>query len=189
MSTSVSTPEDTRLIEEILARLTADLSMIMDRDMSVEGCSTERADSRPAGAGEIHISFRLKFDLGGTERFGYLLMPLPAAKTIAGYFMMIPDEQIEVLRQEGGLDAPTKDAILEIGNFMGSACDAVLASSFSSNVTVRAAGCQGVRADVRPAFPYEEGSELLVGRGQLRVHTFDPCGVILMIPPPDPGEG
>ena len=44
-------------------------------------------------------------------------------------------------------------------------------------------GCQGVRADVRPAFPYEEGSELIVARVGACFDPFPPFELILMLPP------
>ena len=49
-------------------------------------------------------------------------------------------------------------------------------------LSVTSKGCQGVRADVRPAFPYEEGAELLVVRAKTKVHDFPSFELIGMFP-------
>ena len=39
-----------------------------------------------------------------------------------------------------------------------------------------------MRSSVRPAFPYVEGTELVVGRATARVHEFPPFEMITMLP-------
>jgi len=60
--------------------------------------------------------------------------------------------------------------------------DVALRPPGDEETMVRSEGCQGVRADVRPAFAYDEGSELIVGRAHMTLHDFDPFGVVLMLP-------
>ena len=73
--------------------------------------------------------------------------------------------------------------MLEIGNMIGGAGNTALASLGASASSLRSEGCQGVRADVRPAFPYEEGNELIVGGVTARFEPFPPFELILILPP------
>jgi len=70
-----------------------------------------------------------------------------------------------------------------VGKILASACHAVLGRALPGNST-RSAGCQGVRANVRPAFDYQEGDRLLVARVRARLAQFEPCEVILVLPDP-----
>jgi hypothetical protein len=58
----------------------------------------------------------------------------------------------------------------------------VLRRALSEECATRSDGCQGVRADVRPALSYREGQPLLVARARARVHHFEPCELILVLP-------
>jgi hypothetical protein len=183
MANTCSLPTDEALVNAVLGRVTRDLGMILGHDLSVENPRVERARSRPAGAGRIHISFKLGLRReGARQRHGALLVPLPEAVTMACFLLMIPDETVVARREETGLDSTLKDAMLEIANMVGGATSTALAEQGVAGWSVRSEGCQGVRADVRPAFPYEEGSELVVGRATARFESFQPFEMILMLP-------
>jgi len=128
MSTTC-TERDTQCCEEVLQRVAADLSMIAARDFVLESLTAERANERAAGRDEVHISFRLSLERGGETRFGCLLVPLADAISLACYLLMIPDESVEGRRLATDLDETTKDALLEVGSFIGSAADAALRAS------------------------------------------------------------
>jgi hypothetical protein len=179
LSTNVS---DLELVSGILERTTSDLAVIIDRPFRVADTRVERAHARAVGQGLIHISFKLRFRTRTSTEFGCMLIPLPEAITLANYLMMLPDEAVAGNRDATTLDRSTKDALLELGNFIGGACDAILRSSFPDAVVTRSEGCQGVRAEVRPAFPYTEGNELLIARASARIHDFPPFELILMLP-------
>jgi hypothetical protein len=98
--------------------------------------------------------------------------------------MMMSDEAAARERHRTELDAPFKEALLEVGKFLAGACDSVLRSALSEETTARSEGCQGVRANVRPALSYREGDPLLVARARARVHQFEPFELILMLPSP-----
>lgn len=172
---------DLQLVEGLLGRIGGDLGMILDRPIAFEGTRCERLAARAAGKDHIHVSFR--FDVRGrTERGeGCLLLPLPDAMTLAACLMMATEEEVVEARAVGYPDASAKDALLEIDNFVASACDAVV-RDLDECVSIQPTGCQGVRADVRPALDYEEGSELLVARSQARVGDFEPFELLLMLP-------
>ena len=76
------------------------------------------------------------------------------------------------------LQAETSDALDEKGGV-----DACLRSLFDGDVTARFGGCQGVRAGVRPAMPYEEGEPLLVARGEGRIGDFPAFPFLMLLPP------
>jgi hypothetical protein len=177
--TSLDGPE---LTANVLARMATDLSMIIDREFVVEDVRVERRTQRPAGAGGVHISFKLGIDVGGESRQGCLLVPLPEAVALAGFMMMLPNEAVSTERHRTELDGPFKEALLEVGKFLAGACDSVLRPALSVGSTTRSDGCQGVRASVRPALSYAEGDALLVARARARVHDFEPFELILMLP-------
>lgn len=174
--------EDLQLVESFYSNAVSNLSMLIDRDITVTSVTTERVTARVEGKGRIHISFKLGFKASEGMWYGCLLVPLPDAVALAGYLMMMPDEAVSVNRELEELDDPTKDAMLEVGNFIAGAVSDAARDWSSQGWAVRPEGCQGVRADVRPAFPYEEGSTLIVGRAQVRLHTFDEFEMIAMIP-------
>ncbi len=181
MSTAVDTEEDIAIVKGIFDRVAADLGMIVDRHIKISQVTTERLDTRPAGLGRIHISFKLGFKHESETLHGCALIPLPDAIALASYLMMIPDQGVVSQRDTTELDRPSKEAMLELGNFISGAADSVLRKN-RPEIIVRSEGCQGVRADVRPAFPFEEGAELVVGRARTTLHDFPEFDFLLLIP-------
>ena len=177
-----ATAEDAKLAESILDRVGADLGMIIDRSVRMSDFRTERADFRVSGEGSIHISFRLGVRIDGMNRQGCMLLPLAEAVAVGGFLMMMSDEDVLAYREKTDLDTSMKEALLEVGNFIAGACDAVLRSSLPDGSAIRSEGCQGVRDGVRPALEYDEGEELLVGRAQGQIDDFPPFEAILMLP-------
>ena len=177
-----ATISDVDLIEGIFSRVGSDLEAILDHELLFEDIQTERVTSRVAGEGQVHISFKLGVQRGDDWLHGSLLIPLPEAISMACFLMMAPDDVVEANRTLDAPDEAMKDAMLEVGNFVAGAADSVLRTWFPEDRTVRSEGCQGVRADIRPAFPYEEGSELIVGRASACLHSFPAFEMILMLP-------
>jgi len=177
-----STEFETQAVEEILHRIASSLQLLMDRDIAVDGVDVERWNERPAGRGAIHISFKLTFAKAGREAQGCLLVPLPEGIAMAGFLMMVGDEEVEGNRALTTLDRGTKDALLELSNFIASAVESALGELELQGVEVRSGGCQGVRADVRPALSYVEGEALVVGRARMRVHRYPEFEGLLLVP-------
>ncbi len=175
------TETETHCIEEVFERIAGDLSMIADRELEIIDVQVETLDHRAAGADQIHISFRLSIEHEGAEYHGCLLVPLPDAVTLAGSLMMLADDLIEESRSRTDLSPASKDAILEVGNFIGGASDAAFrALDLPARVTFE--GCQGVRADVRPALLYQEGDPLVTGRATVALAGFGESPFLLMLP-------
>jgi hypothetical protein len=182
MAASANAVNDLELVRSVFDRLASDLGMIIDRALVVRSIAAERSNRRVEGKHCVHISFKLGFRAGTASSQGCLLVPLPDAVSLATYLMMVPDEVVCTHRSEATLERAVKDALLEVGNFIAGATDAAMRSHHPEGVFVRSEGCQGVRADVRPALRYEEGSTLVVGRAQAQIHTFPATELILMLP-------
>jgi len=182
MNTTVLLAEDIELAQGVFGRVATDLSLILDHEIVLDEVHASREDQRAAGEGGVHISFKLGINVSGRTLQGCLLVPLPMAVTLAAYMMMLPDATVAQERLRTELDPPFKEALLEVGKFLAGACDTVLRRRLGFQVTTRSEGCQGVRAGVRPALAYREGDELIVARATARVHDFEPCTVVLMLP-------
>lgn len=170
-------------VNEIFDRVASDLAMLSDRDFEIlEVAYEERAD-RPAGPDQIHISFRFGIvGAGGDVDHGAMILPLPESISLAAYLMMQPDKAVAELRGRTEIDHPIKEAMLEVGNFVAAAGESALRAIGSPAISVIFEGCQGVRADVRPALPYEEGAPLSVGRAQVKIAGAEPAEMVVMVP-------
>ncbi|MEQ1892588.1 MAG: hypothetical protein ABL998_08615 [Planctomycetota bacterium] len=177
-----TTLDEAELVRCILARMTTDLALLLERDFELSAPVLESATRRPAGKDRVHISFKLAIEAGAEDEQGCLLVPLPEALALAGYLMMKEDEEVRSERTRQDLDGPTKEALLEIAKVLASACHSVLGRVVPGST--RSAGCQGVRANVRPALAYREGDRLLVARVQARLAEFEPFELILVLPDP-----
>src|SRR5262245_461202 len=173
---------ESELAASVLARMATDLSMIIDREFTIDGVRVEKRTQRPVGGSLVHISFKLGIEVEGETRQGCLLVPLPDAVALAAFMMMLPDESVAGERGRTELDGPFKEALLEVGKFLAGACDLVLRQALPVSCATRSDGCQGVRANVRPALAYVEGEALLVARARARVHQFEPFELILALP-------
>lgn len=176
-----TTSTDHEVLETALGRLASDLALVVDREISVEEVSVQRLDRRVAGTGRIHISFKLGFRWQDERAQGCVLVPLPEALALSSYLLMAPDEEVDARRAALTLDRGSKEAMLELGNFVAGACDAVL-RELLGGPSVRSEGCQGVRPDVRPKLDYREGSELVVARARARIGDFPPFELVAMFP-------
>ncbi len=180
--TSTADPATLTLVARAFDRITSNLAVLLNRSIVYDEVTADVVDSRVAGAGQVHLSFKLGLSKEGEHGQGCVLVPLPDAISLAGYLLMLPDSIVADARGHSDLDDDLKDAMLEVGNFVAGAINEALRSTGEGGATVRSDGCQGVRADVRPAFGYDEGSELLVGRARVRVHEFPEFEMILMLP-------
>ncbi len=174
--------EDQELLQEILSKIAADLEAILDKELVFHDSTVERQRSRPAGAGQVHISFRFAVSVEGEPRAGALLLPLPEANVLAAHLMMVPDLEVSEMRKMSAPQPAMKGALLEIGQFIVGATEAALRTRTGQDLSVRFDGCQGVRADVRPALDYVEGTELVVARATTQVGDYPEFELILMVP-------
>jgi hypothetical protein len=173
---------DQQQIDEILQRVAGDLSMIADRALKLQPAQVQRASARVAGQAGVQISFKLGFQQAGRVLHGALLVPLPDAQALAAYLMMLPEESVQAKRAQTTLDSVSKEALLEIGNFIGGAADAALRSLGLEQLRVRSESCQGVKPGVRPAFAHAEGATLIVGRAQAQLGQWPSSEWILQLP-------
>lgn len=188
MSTAVVPDLDERWVTESLHRATADVSMLIDKPFAVHGITLERAQKRPVGAGGVHISFKIAVERHSVITHGAILIPFPEAVSLACWLQMLPDEEVRRRANGTTLDQTMKDGLLEIGNFVAGALATSLRTVGIADARVVSEGCQGVRAGVRPALSYVEGSPLTVGRGQAQLANGAPFEMIVILPPLVPAE-
>lgn len=172
-----------QILNEIFERVASDLSMLADRDIEIHSMDYEERDNRPAGEGVVHISFRFGIHTGtGEVHHGAMIVPLGESIALAGYLMMLTDEQVGQMREAGAVDQSTKEALIEVGNFVASASDSSLRALGARCDRVIFEGCQGVHADVRPRLEYEEGAALSVGRARVSIAGMPPVECVTMLP-------
>jgi len=181
--TAVSSAAAADTVAEVFERVASDLAMLADCAVDVGEVRVEDRTDRPAGAGQVHISYRFGAVMkGGNREHGTLLIPLPESIALAASLMMSPPEQVQALRDKGQVDHSIKETMLEIGNFVVGATDAALHDVGVAVDQVLFEGCQGVRADVRPRLDYEEGAPLVIGRTTYAVAGAEPVEVVLVLP-------
>jgi hypothetical protein len=169
-------------VRDILERIAADLTMLTDHPVKIQSTSAQRCQAKPVGARRVHIAFKLSFDWRGQMLHGALLVPLPEAISLACFLLLVPDDGVKAKRALTTLDQATKDAMLEIGNFIGGATDGALRLHFPQGLSVRSEGCQGLRPEQAPAFPYTAGSDLIAGRAKARIADYPPFDLVLIAP-------
>lgn len=175
-------PSDTRRVEEVMLRVAGDLSMITDHDLTLDAIEVERSRERVPGPDGVQISFKLAFRKDGEIRHGCLLVPLPDAISLASYLMLIPDEEVAERREWNDLDDATKEALLELGSFIGGATDGALREALGEEIDVRTEGCQGVRAGRPPAIEHGADDEWIVGRAVAHVDPHPQFEMVLEMP-------
>lgn len=178
---SVGEPFESQ-VRDVLARIAGDLGMLIDHKVTLESVAVQRSPTKPSGRKHVHIAFKLSFDWRGQMLYGALLVPLPDAITLACLLLTVPDEAVALKRKLTELDQPTKDAMLEIANFIGGATDGALRTRFPQGLAVRSLGCQGLRAEQAPSFPTETGAEWIVGKAKARIVEFPTFNMILIMP-------
>ncbi|MEM9803381.1 MAG: hypothetical protein AAGA20_23890 [Planctomycetota bacterium] len=178
----LATPLASRAVHEIFDRVASDLAMLADRSIDVREVLYEERHDRPSAAGSVHISFRLRIDSDGRTRYGALMIPLAEAIAIAGYLMMVSEAQVAQMQAAPSLDRPLKEALLEVGTFVAGASDAAFRAAGATRSRVTFDGCQGVRENVPPAFDYDEGDPLAVGRALVSVADAPPVEFVVMLP-------
>lgn len=183
-----TTQADRDFARAVVSQLLENVSAIVDKELALGDFQSSRRDHRSAGEGQVHISFRFKFTLDGQVSHGCLLLPLTQAVAAACAMLMMPAAQVSEICASGQLDTPIKDALLELGNMLASALGAPYQEP-CEKVAVQFAGCQGVRAGVRPALPYREGSPLLTIEAQSTLEPFGRFKFLLLLPPPWGPEG
>jgi len=152
------------LLEQAVRAVCKELAFAVDQPIVLQGMRCASARRRPCGAGGVQISFKLAFEFRGLGLHGALLLPLSESLALAARLLLLPEELVELARGRSAPDESEKEVLLELGKEIASALERSLGTTLSEPLMVRSSGCQGVRAGVRPNFPYREGDELWVAR-------------------------
>jgi hypothetical protein len=160
---------DAAFADALFTQLASDLSLFLDRPVSFGPPRIELAGHKPSGPGGVHVSFRFVVRTAEGAREGCALVPLPDAISMACYLTLLGEQSAHERRGDGQLDPILKDGMLELLQLLSSALDTALRREGPAAWRARAAGCQGVRADVAPAFALLEGASVWVARAHARV--------------------
>lgn len=182
MSTAVMPEVDEKWVTEMLRRAAADLSMLIDRPFVVQGVAVERAQRRAAADGGVHISFKLAVQRGQQIVHGALLIPFPEAVSLAAWLHSMGDDEARRRASDTQIDQAMKDGLLEIGNFIAGAAEAACRNMGVAGTRVVSEGCQGVKPGVRPAFTYQDGQALTIGRAEARLANGTAFTMLAMMP-------
>lgn len=176
--------EDSAWTERSLQRISEDLEMMLDRELSIESVETAREDAIPACGDVVHIAFQFGVlqEAGNQRARGAVLMPLAEAQTMAGYLMMTPESQVAAMRKADAPDFATKDSLMEISALMASALEGTMRETHAGAWSVRTLGCQGVAAGTAPALRAKENAEFVVARAKAKVASFDAFELLLILP-------
>lgn len=181
-----ATPSGTQADREIAAtlfrRVAEDLEVVIDRPFAIHSIDVARQREKPVCSDAVHVSFRLRVQREGAEHHGCVLVPLPEAISLAACLLLASDDVVNSRRSERQLDRATKDAILEIGNFIGAAAETALRASLSQDCKASAEGCQGVAVGAKPAFVYAGGDELVLATARAQIHAWPPFELRLVLP-------
>jgi hypothetical protein len=173
---------DGALMQSIFFHVAGNLGLIVDREIEVEKIKSERSAERKCGGEQIHISFKLGFEVDGVVRHGCILFPLPEASTLAACLMMLPEDETDRARQMSELDEAAKGAMMELGNLVGGAVAEAMRESNLQSVRVVSEGCQGVRPDVPPAIHEPAESEFAIGHAKATITGYPAFSCIAMVP-------
>ncbi len=179
---SPSASVDFSLVRKICDQVSANVGLIVDRSVTVGDLEVARFPERASGEDRVHISFKLGFEYEGGLKHGCILVPLPEALTLAAGLLMLPLSGVEEARKVKAPDQGTKDALMELGNFVGGAADEALRDSDFRGLRVFSEGCQGVRAGVRPCLAGAEGTEYVVGRAMANIDEFPTFELLVLVP-------
>ena len=168
--------------QELFLTVASDISLITEGAFTVGDSQVDEVASVPEGAGQIHISFRLRLEAGTEVGAACVLMPLPEAISLAGSLMMLSEEDVDRRRSANDLDPSTKDAIMEVGNMLASAAECSLIGMTGDGAQVRFEGCQGVRADTRPRLEHLEEDALALMRVNVRCGEHPASPVLFTAP-------
>ena len=177
-----ATDTEKAMARGVAERTASDLGLIIDRELAVQEVEAERRPEKATADGVVNVAFRLEFERGPNRWEGCALFPLPEAIAIASYLMVLGDEEVAEARGLTQLDRSLKDAMMEIGTFIGGSADAVLRSQVDKGLTVRSVGCQGVAPGEKPNFLFLPDQELLVARVGYHLHDFDGYTSVWMFP-------
>ena len=184
-ATRAMTSREASLVEEALSRIVGDLSMVADRELTIGSAEVSMTDRRLVGDDVVHVSFRLGVVHGATRSQGALILPLPAALALAGYLLMMSDEAVEARMGWSAPDSVLKEAMREMNQFIRASVESAVGALGFEDVELHADGCQGVRANVRPALDYTDGDPLVTAWAEARLHDLAPFRMGLMLPPID----
>lgn len=173
--------EPSELLDLLVDEAAASLSLLSDFQLGEPAEEDVIEHDRPVWE-DIQVVFRIGFLIKGRARMGLIGISLPEALTLAGSLLMLPTDAVAENRVKDAPDEGDKEAIMEAGNLIAGAFDAVLSKRVNGSVEVKFFGCQGLEAG-SPPWISGFGSEALgVRHHSASFANFDPFHMVLAIP-------
>ncbi len=172
----------TEVLALLIDEAAGSLSLLSEFELGAPMSADAVENDRPGADDGVRIAFRIGFKTGRGVRVGSFQLPLDAALVLSGSLLMLPTEQIKLTYTKGEPDEGDKEAIMEAGNLIGGAFDAVLRKRFDDEAHAIFAGCQGVDAGEAPWVPHYAGEPLAVRRHSVSFRSFEPFELLLAIP-------
>ena len=174
--------DTTELLDLLIDEAAGSLSLLSEFELGEPVANDTLENDRPGADDSVRISFRVGFKTGRGVRVGFFQIPLDAALVLSGSLLMLPTDEIKVACTKDAPDDGDKEAIMEVGNLIGGAIDAVLRKRFDDEANAIFAGCQGVAAGHAAWVPHYEGEPLATRRHEVSFRSFEPFELLLAIP-------
>jgi hypothetical protein len=171
-----------KLVKEVFGEISKDMGRMLEHGLAFRDVCCKRVDKRPVGRDQVHVAFRFSVEVPGMRRVGCFLMPLPDATVCASYLLAFNEEAVAQARGTEEPESTMKESMLLLGQILSTSVERVIKRRDSGVLHVKFDGCQGVRADVRPAFALGARDELIVGSAAAKIGSFGAFRPILMLP-------
>ncbi|QDV05046.1 hypothetical protein Poly30_05410 [Planctomycetes bacterium Poly30] len=171
----------TELLDLLVDEAAGSLALLSDFHLADAADEDVIEHDRPTWK-DVQIVFRLGFSIKGRVRMGLMTMPLAEALTMSGSLLMLPRDEVAQNRQKAAPDEGDKEAIMEAGNLIAGAFDAVLSKRIHGTVEVKFFGCQGLAPGDMPWISAFEAEPLGIRRHTASFSNFDSFEVVLVIP-------
>ena len=174
--------DTTELLDLLVDEAAGSLSLLSDFELGDVLTPDTVEHDLPGADDSTRIAFRMGFRTSRGVRAGFFQLPLRDALVLAGSLLMQPTSQLQAARGKIAPDEGDKEAIMEVGNLIGGAFDAVLGKRFEDEAHAIFAGCQGVAAGDPAWIPNYDGEPLAIRRQSVAFRSFEPFELLLAIP-------
>lgn len=173
--------DPTELLDLLVDEAAASLSLLSGFQLG-EPADEDVIEHDPPVWENVQIVFRIGFSIKGRARMGVISIPLAEALALSGSLLMLPADAIQENRAKLAPDEGDKEAIMEAGNLIAGAFNAVLSKRINGNVEVKFFGCQGLDAGHQPYIVGFDAQPLAVRHHSASFVNFDSFRVALAIP-------
>jgi len=174
--------DTTEILDLLVDETGGSLSLLSDFSVREVSQEDEIVQDRPGEDETIRIAIRFGFKTPQGARVGFMQFPLSDALVLGGSLLMMPTEMIRAGMESQEPDEGQKEAIMEVGNLLSGAFDALLGKRLPDQTLVQFLGCQGVSPGNAPWVPGYTGESIAVRRQSVAFGDFEPFDLLIAIP-------